>query len=72
MKALKRFATTMKWPNLNDTLDNLDDKDEQFALDTISSDALAYFSGLILPGVSLVTKMQHFHADFQCSQRFPS
>lgn len=27
-------------------------KDEDFALDSISSDAFAYFSGLVLPGVS--------------------
>lgn len=51
VKMLKRFATTMKWPNLAETLDNLRARDEDFSLDTISSDAFAYFSGLILPGV---------------------
>lgn len=51
---LKRFAQMMKWPNLAETLENMKQKDSQMALDEVSSDAFAFFSGLILPGVSLV------------------
>lgn len=51
VKMLKRFAVMMKWPNLAETIDNLRARDEEFSLDTISSDAFAFFSGLILPGV---------------------
>lgn len=43
----------MKWPNLGQTLENLRQRDEDFTLDTISSDAFAYFSGLVVPGVSI-------------------
>ncbi|CAM1510416.1 Fc.00g007510.m01.CDS01 [Cosmosporella sp. VM-42] len=50
VKMLKRFAQMMKWPNLADTLDNLKRKDSEMALDDISSDAFAFFSGLVLPG----------------------
>jgi hypothetical protein len=42
----------MKWPNLADTMEQLKQKDSDFALDKISSDAFAFFSGLVLPGVS--------------------
>lgn len=49
---LKRFAQMMKWPNLGETLDNLKQRDAEFSLDTISSDAFAFFSGLVVPGVS--------------------
>lgn len=52
VKVLKKFATTMKWPNLTDTLQSLQDHDEAATLDTISSDSFAFFSGLVLPGVS--------------------
>jgi hypothetical protein len=52
VRMLKRFAQMMKWPNLGETLDNLKQRDEDFTLDTISSDAFAYFSGLVVPGVS--------------------
>jgi len=51
VKMLKRFAQMMKWPNLGGTLDNLKEKDDAFALDAISSDAFAFFSGLVFPGV---------------------
>ncbi|KAL5089709.1 hypothetical protein Trisim1_005107 [Trichoderma cf. simile WF8] len=50
VKQLKKFAQIMKWPNLGETMENLQQKDEEFALDSISSDAFAYFSGLVLPG----------------------
>lgn len=50
---LKKFATAMKWPNLAQTLECLKERDEEFTLDDISSDAFAFFSGLVLPGVSV-------------------
>ncbi|UKZ81991.1 hypothetical protein TrVFT333_009772 [Trichoderma virens FT-333] len=50
VKQLKKFAQIMKWPNLRETMESLDQKDEEFTLDSISSDAFAYFSGLVLPG----------------------
>lgn len=50
---LKRFAQMMKWPNLGDTLEQLKQQDHDMSLDDVSSDAFAFFSGLILPGVSL-------------------
>ncbi|KAH8122753.1 hypothetical protein LI328DRAFT_136065 [Trichoderma asperelloides] len=53
VKQLKKFAQIMKWPNLRETMESLRQKDEEFALDSISSDAFAYFSGLVLPGVSV-------------------
>jgi hypothetical protein len=56
VKALKRFAQIMKWPNLAEVLDNLAQKDEDMCLDAISSDTFAYFSGLVLPGVSTTNK----------------
>jgi hypothetical protein len=49
---LRRFAQMMRWPNLTDTLDNMKQKDSELALDEVSSDAFAFFSGLVLPGVS--------------------
>lgn len=49
---LKRFAQMMKWPNLAETLDSLKRRDGDSSLDLISSHAMAYFSGLVLPGVS--------------------
>ncbi|KFG82889.1 hypothetical protein MANI_110727 [Metarhizium anisopliae] len=50
VKVLKRFAQAMKWPNLDPTMENLRVHDEEFRLDSISSDAFAFFSGLVLPG----------------------
>lgn len=52
VKMLRRFAQMMKWPNLAGTLERLKQKDDDFTLDEISSDAFAFFSGLVLPGVS--------------------
>ena len=43
----------MRWPNLDETLDNMKQKDSEMSLDEVSSDAFAFFSGLVLPGVSL-------------------
>ncbi|KAG6038211.1 hypothetical protein E4U41_004443 [Claviceps citrina] len=50
VKVLKKFAQALKWPNLQNTMENLRLHDEEFRLDTISSDAFAFFSGLVLPG----------------------
>ncbi|GAO19047.1 hypothetical protein UVI_02061610 [Ustilaginoidea virens] len=50
VKVLKKFAQAMKWPNLDSTMENLRTHDEEFRLDLISSDAFAFFSGLVLPG----------------------
>lgn len=52
VKMIKRFAQMMKWPNLAETLAALKQGDRASTLDTISSHAMAFFSGLVLPGVS--------------------
>ncbi|KAI8630889.1 hypothetical protein F5Y19DRAFT_483519 [Xylariaceae sp. FL1651] len=49
-KMLKRFAQMMKWPNLAATLDVLRQLDAEASLITVSSHAMAFFSGLVLPG----------------------
>ncbi|KAK5635222.1 hypothetical protein RRF57_010934 [Xylaria bambusicola] len=49
-KMLKRFAQMMKWSNLAETLDVLKERDAEGSLLTISSHAMAFFSGLVLPG----------------------
>ncbi|AEO61916.1 hypothetical protein MYCTH_2312683 [Thermothelomyces thermophilus ATCC 42464] len=50
VKMLKRFAQMMKWPNLSETLGSLKRRDEESTLDLVSSHAMAFFSGLVLPG----------------------
>ncbi|KAL2139522.1 hypothetical protein VTI28DRAFT_5058 [Corynascus sepedonium] len=50
VKMLKRFAQMMKWPNLNETLESLKRRDADSTLDLVSSHAMAFFSGLVLPG----------------------
>jgi hypothetical protein len=50
VKMLKRFAQMMKWPNLTETLDTLRRRDADSTLDLVSSHAMAFFSGLVLPG----------------------
>lgn len=50
---MRRFAQAMKWPNLRETLDQLEMRDEESSLDIVSSDAFAFFSGLVVPGVRL-------------------
>ncbi|KAK7748036.1 hypothetical protein SLS53_001288 [Cytospora paraplurivora] len=52
VKMIKRFAQMMKWPNLTETLAALKEGDRTSTLDTISSHAMAFFSGLVLPGPS--------------------
>ena len=48
---IKRFAQMMKWPNLAETLAALRQGDQAASLDAVSSHAMAFFSGLVLPGV---------------------
>ncbi|KAL2684854.1 hypothetical protein Neosp_005945 [[Neocosmospora] mangrovei] len=50
IRMLRRFAQMMRWPNLDETLDNMKQKDSEMSLDEVSSDAFAFFSGLVLPG----------------------
>ncbi|KAK4189891.1 hypothetical protein QBC35DRAFT_123364 [Podospora australis] len=50
VKMLKRFAQMMKWPNLSETIRALKQRDEDSVLDLVSSHAMAFFSGLALPG----------------------
>jgi hypothetical protein len=51
-KMLKRFAQMMKWPNLNETLDALRLRTSDASVLDVSSHTMAFFSGLVLPGVS--------------------
>ena len=53
VKSLRQFAEAMKWPNLGETLDQLELRDEESSLNIVSSDAFAFFSGLVVPGVSV-------------------
>ncbi|KAL2021570.1 hypothetical protein VTK56DRAFT_7069 [Thermocarpiscus australiensis] len=50
VKMLKRFAQMMKWPGLRETLESLKRRDVDSTLDLVSSHAMAFFSGLVLPG----------------------
>lgn len=50
VKMLKRFAQMMKWPNLSETIRSLKRRDADDVLDLVSSHAMAFFSGLVLPG----------------------
>jgi hypothetical protein len=50
VKMLKRFAQMMKWPNLTQTIASLKRRDVDATLDLVSSHAMAFFSGLVLPG----------------------
>lgn len=54
VKMLRRFAQMMKWPNLSETLHALRKCDEEGTAVNISSHAMAFFSGLVIPGVSLL------------------
>lgn len=58
---LEDFARLMKWPNLNNTIKALRQKDADGALDSISSYALAFFSGLVLPGVGFLSPLPPLH-----------
>lgn len=59
VKMIKRFAQMMKWPNLAETLAALRQGDQAASLDAVSSHAMAFFSGLVLPGVRIDTHSQH-------------
>ncbi|KAI1376125.1 hypothetical protein F4677DRAFT_96926 [Hypoxylon crocopeplum] len=50
IRMLRKFAQMMKWPNLDETLDELKERDTAGTLMSISSHASAFFSGLVLPG----------------------
>lgn len=50
VKMLKKFATALKWPNLDETLEALRAAEAEPVSDAVSSDAYAFFSGLVLPG----------------------
>ncbi|SPO03845.1 uncharacterized protein DNG_06528 [Cephalotrichum gorgonifer] len=50
VKVLEKFIRTMKWPNLDETLDKLRQRNADSSVDAVSSDAMAFFSGLVLPG----------------------
>lgn len=52
-RMLKRFAQMMKWPNLTETLEVLRERYAEGSLLTVSSHAMAFFSGLVLPGVRM-------------------
>lgn len=56
---IKRFAQMMKWPNLAETLASLRQGDQAASLDAVSSHAMAFFSGLVLPGVRIDTYCQY-------------
>lgn len=51
-RLLRRFARSMKWPNLAATVTNLKQRDADGSLESISSHVMAFFNGLVLPGVS--------------------
>ncbi|KAF8864409.1 hypothetical protein BDZ45DRAFT_582087 [Acephala macrosclerotiorum] len=54
VKALRKFARVMKWPNLVKVDDILKGKDPNDGpLEDRSSDAMSYFTGVILPGPTL-------------------
>ncbi len=72
IRMLRYFAKMMKWPNLAETVANLKRRDAESSLDTISSHAMAFFSGLILPGVSRTAATRRYlQADVLLSQPCP-
>ncbi|KAJ6789046.1 hypothetical protein PWT90_08417 [Aphanocladium album] len=50
VKMLRKFASSLKWPNLGETLEALKHSEDELASNAVSSDAYAFFSGLVLPG----------------------
>jgi hypothetical protein len=53
-EALRTFASTLKWPNMDEVEYVLDESDEkEKALEDRSADAMSWFSGIILPGRTL-------------------
>lgn len=54
VKALRKFARAMKWPNLAKVDEVLRERDPDAPpLEDRSSDTMSYFTGVILPGVTL-------------------
>ena len=53
VKALRKFARVMKWPNLLSVDNLLKEETHSRPLEEKSSDAMSYFSGLVLPGATL-------------------
>ncbi|KAL3417658.1 hypothetical protein PVAG01_10668 [Phlyctema vagabunda] len=54
VKAIRKFARVMKWPNLVAVDNVLRERDpDAKALEDRSSDAMSYFTGMILPGATL-------------------
>lgn len=47
----------MKWPNLDEALDKLRQRNADASVDAVSSDAMAFLSGLVLPGVSVLRRL---------------
>ena len=53
-EALRTFASTLKWPNMDEVDYVLDEQDmKEKALEDRSADAMSWFSGIILPGRTL-------------------
>ncbi|KAI0025754.1 hypothetical protein F4780DRAFT_789283 [Xylariomycetidae sp. FL0641] len=53
-RMLKRFAQMMKWPNLGEVVEALRRGDADASLPWVSSHAMAFFSGLVLPGIARI------------------
>jgi hypothetical protein len=54
IEALRTFAATLKWPNMDEIEYVLDEQDtKEKALEDRSADAMSWFSGIILPGRTL-------------------
>jgi hypothetical protein len=65
VKALRKFARAMKWPNLTQVDEVLRCKDRVGkALQDGSSDAMSYFSGVTLPGGTLPFLLMNSLVDF--------
>jgi hypothetical protein len=53
-EALRLFAATLKWPNMDEIEYVLDEQDvKEKALEDRSADAMSWFSGILLPGRTL-------------------
>ncbi|KAF2092950.1 hypothetical protein NA57DRAFT_49321, partial [Rhizodiscina lignyota] len=53
-EALKTFARILKWPNMEDVLHTLDERDRsQKRVEERSADAMSWFTGVVLPGPTL-------------------
>jgi hypothetical protein len=67
VKALRRFARAMKWPNLVEVDEVLKPKGrEPDAQEEKSSDSMSYFTGVILPGSTLPWLLMNSLIDCDC------